>query len=166
MKFYFYCISTFMYIFVFHCLSAQIWISGIREVCSFSILLCMSPTWSRYKELGIYLVEPLQDQPHKPRQPHMGEEKKDDGSRYPIKIWLEKTLKKNRNMVMEKVSHILQRLPIGDTSTYSSHSGGANPFKVKLKFDIPIFEGQIDVYIIDRWLNLLEGYFLVQYFLV
>ena len=95
--------------------------------------------WSRYKELGIYLVEPLQDQPRKPRWPHMGEEKKDEGSGDLIKILLEEDLEKNKNMMMENISHILQRLPIGDASTSSSNSGGANPFKVKLKFDIPIF---------------------------
>jgi hypothetical protein len=35
-----------------------------------------------------------------------------------------------------------------------------SPFKVQINFDIPIFEGQIDGYAIDKWLNLLEGYFL------
>ena len=31
-------------------------------------------------------------------------------------------------------------------------------------FDIPIFEGQIDADVVDRWLNLLKGYFLVHDF--
>ena len=65
---------------------------------------------------------------------------------------------------MNKFSQILQRLSINDASTSSSHSGGATPFKVQVKFYIPIFEGQIDAYIVDRWLNLLEGYFLVHDF--
>jgi hypothetical protein len=39
----------------------------------------MSPSRSGYKELGLDLVEPLQDQPRKPRRPPMGEEKKDEG---------------------------------------------------------------------------------------
>ena len=95
-----------------------------------------------------------------------GGEKKDEGPRDPIKILLEKALEKNKNMMMEKVSHILQWLPTGVASTSSSHSGGANPFKLQLKFDIPIFEGQIDVDFVDRWLNLLEEYLLVQYFFV
>ena len=68
--------------------------------------------------------------------------------------------------MMEKFSHILQRLPTSDASTSNSHSGGANPFKVQLKFYIPIFEGQIDVDVVDRWLNILEGYLSVQYFFV
>ena len=33
-----------------------------------------------------------------------------------------------------------------------------------INFDIPIFEGQIDAYVIDKWLNLLEGYFSVHDF--
>ena len=99
----------------------------------------MSPTWLRYKELVIYLVEPLQDQPCKSRRPHIGEEKKDEGSGDPIKIFLEEALEKKRNMMMEKVSHILQRLPAGDASTSNNHSGGA---------------------------NLLEGYFSVQYIIL
>jgi hypothetical protein len=36
------------------------------------------------------------------------------------------------------------------------------PFKVKLNFDIPLFEVQIDVDAIEKWLNLLEGYYSVQ----
>jgi hypothetical protein len=31
---------------------------------------------------------------------------------------------------------------------------------VNINFDIPIFEGQIDVDVVDKWLNLIEGYFL------
>jgi hypothetical protein len=30
-------------------------------------------------------------------------------------------------------------------------------FKVKVNFDIPMFEGQIDADALDKWLNLLEG---------
>ena len=52
----------------------------------------------------------------------------------------------------------------GDASTSSSHSGGATPFKIQVKFDIPIFDGRIDADVIDRWLNLLEGYFSVHDF--
>jgi hypothetical protein len=66
--------------------------------------------------------------------------------------------------MMDKFSQILQRLPIGSASTSSSHSRGATPFKVQVNFDIPIFEGQIDANVIDRWLNLLEGYFSVHEF--
>ena len=52
----------------------------------FLILLFMSPMRSGYKELGLDLVEPLQDQPCKPQRTPMGDEKKDEGAGNPIKI--------------------------------------------------------------------------------
>ena len=55
----------------------------------FALFLCMSPTRSRYKELGLDLVEPLQDQPGKTRQPLMTKEKKDEGEGDPFKMLLE-----------------------------------------------------------------------------
>ena len=61
----------------------------------------MSPTRAGYKDLGLDLVEPLQDQPHKPQWPPMGDEKKDEGVEDPIKILLEETLKKQRNAMMD-----------------------------------------------------------------
>ena len=66
--------------------------------------------------------------------------------------------------MMDNFAQILQRLPTGDASASSSHSGVATPFKVQEKFDIPIFEGKIYVDVVDRWLNLLEGYFSVNDF--
>ena len=71
----------------------------------------MSPTRSGYKELGLDLVEPLQDQPRKPRRPPMGEEKKDEGAGDPIKILLEEALEKQRNAMMDNFAQILQHLP-------------------------------------------------------
>ena len=56
----------------------------------------MSLTRSGYKELGLDLVEPFQDQPRKPRRTPMGDEKKDEGARDPIKILLEEALEKQR----------------------------------------------------------------------
>jgi hypothetical protein len=88
----------------------------------------------------------------------MGEETKDEGVGYPIKIFLEEALEKQRNVMMDKFSQILQRIPLGGASTSNSHSGGTTPFKVQVNFDIPIFEGQIDADVVDIWLNLLEGY--------
>ena len=109
----------------------------------------MSQTRSGYKELGLDLVEPLQDQPRKPRWPTMGDEKKDDGAGDPIKILLEEALKKERNVMMDNFAHILQRLPTGGASASNSHSGGINPFKVQVNFGIPIFEGRIEADIIE-----------------
>ena len=63
--------------------------------------------------------------------------------------------------MMDSFMQILRRLPIGDAS---SLSGGTAPLKVQINFDIPIFEGQIDAYVVDKWLNLLEGYFFVRNF--
>jgi hypothetical protein len=62
---------------------------------------------------------------------------------------------------MDKFMQILRQLPTRDAS---SSSGGTTPFKVQINFDIPIFEGQIDDNSIDKWLNLLEGYFFVHNF--
>ena len=62
---------------------------------------------------------------------------------------------------MDSFAQILRWLPTCDT--YSS-SGGTAPFKVQINFDIPIFEGQIDADGVDKWLNLLEGYFSIHNF--
>jgi hypothetical protein len=75
---------------------------------------------------------------------------------------LEEVLTQQRNEMMDSFAQILRRLPIGDAS---SSSGGVAPFKVQINFDIPIIEGQIDVDVVDKWLNLLEGYFFVHNFL-
>jgi hypothetical protein len=50
------------------------------------------------------------------------------------------------------------------TPSTSSHFGDETPFKVQVKFDIPLFEGQIGVDALEKWLSLLEGYFFVQNF--
>ena len=49
-------------------------------------------------------------------------------------------------------------------SSSRDHFGGTLPFKIQVNFDIPIFEGQIDADALDKWLNLLEGYFSVHNF--
>jgi hypothetical protein len=38
------------------------------------------------------------------------------------------------------------------------------PFKVQVNFGISLFEGLIDENIVDKWLNLLKGYFSVHNF--
>ena len=65
---------------------------------------------------------------------------------------------------MDNFAQILQRLPTGGASASSNHSRGATPFKVQVNFDIPIFDGWIDADAVDKWLNLLEGYFSVHDF--
>jgi hypothetical protein len=62
---------------------------------------------------------------------------------------------------MDSFVQILRWLP---TDTTSSSNGDIAPFKVQINFYIPIFEGQIDKDVIDKWLNLLEDYFFVHNF--
>jgi hypothetical protein len=57
-----------------------------------------------------------------------------------------------------------KEVPRGNASTSNSYSRNATPFKVQVNFEIPIFEGHIEVDIVDKWLNLLEGYFSVHDF--
>jgi hypothetical protein len=94
----------------------------------------------------------------------MGEENNDEGAGYPIKLLLEQALEKQRNAMMDNIPQILQRIPTGGASTSRIHSGGATTFKVQVNFDITIFDGQIDAYFVDIWLNLLERYFSVHDF--
>ena len=94
----------------------------------------------------------------------MVDEKKDEGAEDPIKMLLKEALEKQRNAMMDNFVQILQRLPTGDASASSSHSGGEIPFKVQVNFNIPIFDGQIDADTIDKGLNLLEGYFSIHDF--
>ena len=63
--------------------------------------------------------------------------------------------------MMDSFVQILRRLPTGDAS---SSNGGTDPFKVKINFYIPIFEGHIDRDVVEKWLNLIEGYFYVHNF--
>jgi hypothetical protein len=56
-------------------------------------------------------------------------------------------------------------MPIASgTSSSSDHFGSTSPFNVHVNFDIPVFEGHIDAKALDKWLNLLEGYFSVHNF--
>jgi hypothetical protein len=117
---------------------------------------------SEYKELGLKLVS-LEDQSSRtPKRPLMAGEKKYEGIGDPFKLLLAESLTQERNKMMDSFTQILQQLPIGEA--YSS-SGGIAPFKVQIKFDIPVFEGQIDADGVDKCLNLLEGYFFVHNFL-
>jgi hypothetical protein len=122
---------------------------------------CMSPIRSGYKKLGLEPIEPLQDQLPRARQQPMGDKKKDDGAGDPFKMLFEEALVRQRNEMMDNFAQILQLLPTGDASSSSIH---ATPFKVQVNFDIPLFEGLIHGDVVDKWLNLLEGYFSVHNF--
>jgi hypothetical protein len=117
---------------------------------------------SKYKELGLELVSLEDKRSHTPKLPLMAGEKKDDRTRNPFKLFIEESLTQQRNEMMDSFAQILRRIPTGDT--YSSR-GSTATFKVQINFDIPIFEGQIDTDVVDKWLNLLEGYFSIHNFL-
>jgi len=91
----------------------------------------------------------------------MGDEKKDDGIGDPFKMLLKEALARQRNEMMDNFAQILRWLPTGDASSSSGHT---TPFKVQVNFDIPLFEGLTDADAVDKWLNLLEGYFSVHNF--
>jgi hypothetical protein len=74
---------------------------------------------------------------------------------------LKESLTRQRNEMMDKFAQILRRLPTREASSSSNH---ATPFKVHVNFDICLFEGVIDADVVDKWLNLLEGYFSVHNF--
>ena len=78
---------------------------------------------------------------------------------------LEQALARQRDEMMENFAHILQRLSIATgTSSSRDHFGGTSPLKVQVNFYILVFEGQIDADYLDKWLNMLEGYFSVHIF--
>jgi hypothetical protein len=130
-----------------------------------TIFQCMSPMRSKYSKLGLELVSLEENLSHTPKKPSMAEEKKNDEAKYSINMFLEKTLTRQRDEMMENFSHILQRLSIvAGASSSSDHFGGTSPFKVQVNFYIPVFEGQIDAKSLDKWLNLQEGYFSVHNF--
>jgi hypothetical protein len=112
----------------------------------------MSPTRSEYKELGLELVS-LEDQSSRtPNRPLMIGENKYDWTGDPFKMLLEESLTQQRNEMMDSFAQILRRLPTGDT--YSSSEGTA-PLEVQINFDIHVFEGQIAVDGVEKWLSLL-----------
>ena len=68
--------------------------------------------------------------------------------------------------MMANFDLILRRQLMATTEEYSTsiHCKVDAPFKVQVNFDIPLFEGWIDVDALEKWLNLLEGYYSVQNF--
>jgi hypothetical protein len=58
----------------------------------------MSPTRSGYRELGLELVSLEENHSRTPKKPSMVEEKRDDGTRDPFKLFLEESLMHDRGM--------------------------------------------------------------------
>ena len=102
-----YCIQSFIH-FIPIINMDQWYQRGLLFIC-FS--LCMSPTRSGYKKLGLEPVEPFQDQSHRARPQLMGDENKYDEAGYPFKLLLEEALTQQRNKMMDKFAQILRRLP-------------------------------------------------------
>jgi hypothetical protein len=117
---------------------------------------------SEYKDLVLELVSLEEKTSRTPKRPLMEGEKKDDGTGDPFKLSIEESLTQQRNEMMDNFTQILRRLPTDDAS---SSSRGIAPFKVQINLYFPIFEGQIDADVVDKWLNLLEGYFSIHNFL-
>jgi hypothetical protein len=100
-----------------------------------------------------------------PRNPPWQKKRKINRETNSINLLLEQALTQQRDEMMENFSHILQRLSITtEVSSSMVNFGGTSPFKVQVNFDIPIFEGHIDVDALEKWLNMLEGYFSVHNF--
>jgi hypothetical protein len=117
----------------------------------------MSPTRSEYKELGLELVSLEEKALARPRELSWQEKRNMTGQEILSKMFLEEALMQQRNEMMDSFTQILWQLPIGNT--YSSR-GGIVPFKVQINFDILVFEGYIDADVVEKWLNILKGYFL------
>jgi hypothetical protein len=123
-----------------------------------------SLTSSGYRYLGLELFSLEENLSHYPKKPPMVEEKRDDRAGNPFKILLEESLMRQRNEMMDKFAHILRRLTMATAEAYLKriHFESETPFKVQVNFDIPLFEGQIDVDALEKWLNMIEGYYSIQ----
>jgi hypothetical protein len=67
----------------------------------------MSPTWSGYRELGLELVSLEEKFSCMPKKPPMVGENKDDGTGDPFKMFLEESLERQRNEMMDNFAQIL-----------------------------------------------------------
>jgi hypothetical protein len=86
---------------------------------------------SEYSKLGLELVSLEDNRSHMPKKPSMVEENKNDEEKYSINLFLETTLTRQRDEMMENFSHILQCMQIKTcTSSSSDHFGGTSTFKV------------------------------------
>jgi hypothetical protein len=116
---------------------------------------------SKFKEFGLELISLKDKSSRTPKRPLMAREKKYDETGDPFKLLIEESLTQQRNEMMDSFAQILWRVPTGDAA---SSSKGATTFKIQTNFNIAIFEGQIDTDPVDKWLNLIEGYFFVHNF--
>ena len=126
---------------------------------------CMSPMRSKFRNFGLEIIYLDENIFHTPSKPSVEEENENDREEDSINLLLEKALTWQRGENMKNFSNILQHMSIEKFASLSrDHFGSTSPFKVQVNFDILIFEGQIEADALDKWLNLLEGYFSVHHF--
>jgi hypothetical protein len=77
----------------------------------------------------------------------MGDENKDDGAGDPFKLFLEESLARKMNKMMDNFAQTLRWLSTGDSSSSSDHT---TAFKVQVNFNTPLFEGPIDAVVVDK----------------
>jgi hypothetical protein len=120
---------------------------------------------SKFRKFGLDIIYLDENISHTPSKPSIEEENKNDSLEDSINLFLEKALMRQRDEIMKNFSNILQRMSIEKFASLSSdHFGSTSPFNLQVNFDIPIFEGRIEADALDKWLNLLEGYFFVHNF--
>jgi len=88
----------------------------------------------------------------------MADEKKDEGVGDPIKILLEEALERQRNAMMDSFAQILQRYPEATLRLPAATLEIPRPLRYKLILKSPSSRVK-DADAVDKWLNLLEGYF-------
>jgi hypothetical protein len=67
----------------------------------------MSQTWPGYRELGLDLVSLEDNCSRTPKKSSMAGEKKDEGTKYPFKMFLKEALEQQRNELMDNFAQIL-----------------------------------------------------------
>jgi hypothetical protein len=93
----------------------------------------------------------------------MAKEKRNNIVGDPFKMFLKEAPTRQRNKMMDKFYQILRCLPMAtEASLINNHFICVMPFKVNC--DISLFEGQIDANSLEKWLNILEGYYSIQKF--
>ena len=84
-----------------------------------------------------------------------------DNSADSVKTMVEDALARQREEMMNQFSQILKNQK---SPSLVSPFHGNIPFKVQVNFDIPNFEGKVDVDV-DNWLSKFDQYFSVNHFL-
>jgi hypothetical protein len=79
---------------------------------------------SEYRKLGLEFVSLEENRSCTPKKTSMVADKKNNGAKDYINLFLEQALMRQRDKMMENFSHILQHLLIAiDTSSSSGHFG-------------------------------------------